>query len=156
MTKPAVATRWVRQEEAHGCGIACIAMLAGWDYWRARAEFVAVYGETRARTLDGGGGITYPEIDAVLAERAGLAVARHWQGSRENRRKPWPVPPWAAAHLVQVVLPGGGHFVVLLRNGTVLDPATEAHRTLASYAEVSFIAAVAPVGVPAIYRQEAA
>lgn len=32
--------RWVKQEDAHGCGVACLAMVAGEPYERVRALFV--------------------------------------------------------------------------------------------------------------------
>jgi ABC-type bacteriocin/lantibiotic exporter with double-glycine peptidase domain len=42
--------RWVKQKDAHGCGVACLAMVAGESYERVRAHFVDQgLGEGRGR-----------------------------------------------------------------------------------------------------------
>lgn len=152
MASGVVNIRHVAQAEPYGCGVACLAMLAGWSYAEARRRYVAIYGEKRAAVLQTGAGVTYVEVDTVLAEAAGLAVARQWKPWADNpTRKPWPCLPWADAHLVQVMVPSGGHFVVLLRDGSVLDPARGPEPVrLEAYADVQFVAAVVPVGLPAL------
>lgn len=129
----------VRQEHSHECGIACIAMVAGLTLEQARAAYDAVYPDGRANGRAVSTGITYVELDAVLA-KLGLATARLWAGPKDNRHTPWPPAPFADTHIEQRICSNGAHFVVVLRDGSVLDPAGS------SMAEsVSFLAAVTRV-----------
>jgi hypothetical protein len=137
--------RHARQEDPYGCAIACVAMLTG-----------ATYGELRAEYLDGlppsnfahrrplvDCGTTHPCTDGLLARR-GFAVARVWVSGFNAS----PVPdPWADAHMVSLQLPVGQHCIVLLRDGTVLDPAKDAPGRWESYRlyPVDYVAAVVPV-----------
>lgn len=142
--------RLVRQEHSHECGIACIAMIAGLTIEQAREAFDRVYPLSRKeKGFAVTQGITYVSVDAVLAE-LGFAVARLWKPAhwcekvkQEFRpRSEWPPQPFADAHLVQVTLPAGAHFVVWLRDGTWLDPAgVQAYPN----DSIQFVAAVVPV-----------
>lgn len=136
----------VRQRQSHDCGIACLAMLLGVTLEEAGAAYDRVYPGARSRGRGVTEGLAYVELDVVLAEE-GLATARLWQGPRDNRRVPWPPAPWADLHLVQA----GTHFVVLLRDGTVLDPA-RGEASLTAYDDVQSIAAVVPTERPQISR----
>lgn len=135
----------VRQQHSHECGIACMAMVMGVSIDEARAAFDRVYPGMRQRS---GYGITQGIIDmfmdAVLAEE-GYAVARLWHGSKDNRREPWPPEPFADVHIAQAFLANGAHYIVLLADGTVLDPASPALRQWTEYTNVIALAAVVPV-----------
>jgi len=142
-----IAPALVRQRHSHDCGIACMAMVMGCSLEAAAAAFDRVYPGALARGRGVSDGITYVEIDAVLAEE-GYAIARLWRGPKDNRRRaPWPPEPFADAHVATVITGSGGHFVVLLKDGAVLDPATDERRTLrhAAYVEVQDVAAVVPL-----------
>lgn len=148
----------VRQEDANGCGPACLAMVTGRgyrevrDWFRVRAwqnadehgrhltdaarEAVEPHDFTRR-------GITHWEIERYLAEH-GYASALRWQEARLGEaRGSWPIAPFADSHIccVQTVL--GGHFVVWLPDGRVLDPA-KGETTLAdpTYCGVMYIMGV--------------
>lgn len=137
------AVRHVRQEDPYGCGVACIAMLAGLTYAEARQAYSAQYGEDRAAVIREGRGMVNVEADAVLA-RLGFAVARRHRGVEDASH--WPPQPWGSAHLATVLLPTGGHFVVVLADGSVLDPAADpTPRRWGDFGEVFDIAAVVPV-----------
>ena len=56
--------------------------------------------------------------------------------------EPWPCEPWADVHICSVESPAGAHAIVLLRDGTVLDPMTPEPRRLSDYAKVESITAV--------------
>ena len=137
----------VRQEHSHECAIACLAMVAGCSLDDARQAYDWVYPGKR----DGGRGVnqglTEVELDVVLAE-CGYATARLYLGVKSNRRAVWPPEPWSDVHIACVNLVNGGHFVVLLGDGTVLDPMADEPRTLdhPSYMGVQHIAAVVPTG----------
>lgn len=78
-------------------------------------------------------GMTHYEWFEALA-RLGFAVQFIFQREQKlgnAERQQWPLAPWAPAHIVQV----GNHYVVLLLDGTVLDPAlpAELRRPLSDY-----------------------
>lgn len=132
--------KWVRQEDAFGCGVACMAMLMGCSYAEAKARYCAIYPNREALTTSG---ITGWEVDAVTAAY-GLARARGWKWVAESRGLPWPPPPSAFADLVMVVLPAGAHFIVRLPDGRVLDPARPGVWTLDDFADVMEVCAIVP------------
>lgn len=137
--------RWVRQEEPHGCGLAALAMLTGQTYAATRADFVACL-RLEAEVADGlfeRHGHSFFEWDMYLTER-GYAVARKFLWLRKWKRAPWPCEPFGRVHLceVQHSLQHCGHMVVMLADGTVLDPATAEPKRLADYWRVNSVAAV--------------
>ena len=126
----------VQQEEVYGCGIACLAMVTSKTYQEVCSWFKADRFQT---------GLTWWDIDGYLAEH-GLAVARRWPTTQnENEpleREVWPLEPWADLHICQVRTPAMAHFVVMLANGTCLDPATPEPKKLSDYESVDNITAV--------------
>lgn len=87
--------------------------------------------------------------DAYLQEH-GYAVSRllHFDRVRERERGGvWPPVPWTAVHLCEVVVPGAriGHMVVMLGDGTVLDPLCPEPMRLSAYDTVHSVAAVVKV-----------
>lgn len=128
----------VPQEDANGCGPACLAMVTGVTYREARdwfrcrawqnaqkdgrvlndAEKEAVEPHDFARL-----GITHFGIEHYLSEH-GFAYARMFTTRRPDEpREPWPPAPIAAAHICAFQMTTGTHYVVWLRDGRVLDPA---------------------------------
>lgn len=146
MSPVVMGPRLVRQEASHECGIACMAMVMGVSLEDARGAYDAVYPGGRAKGRGVTEGITDVELDVVLAE-CGFATARLYSGGKK-RRAVWPPEPWADAHIATVILVNGGHYVVLLRDGTVLDPMADDPRTLRHphYISVNSVAAVVPTG----------
>lgn len=128
---------WVKQEHDHGCGAATFAMLTNRTYAGAVATI-----KTHDRWHEGG--VTHFTIDQYLAED-GFAVARRFTHVDGVARDIWPVEPFAEAHYCTVSSAMGTHFVVLLRDGTVLDPADPRPRRLTDYERVWNIAAVTPI-----------
>lgn len=114
-------TKWVGQLDSNGCGIACLAMIVGKSYEEVRSE---------VRYYDGSG-LHDHIIDSYLADN-GFAVARkhevcHWAQEKygRKRREKWPPEPFADVHLVMVescMEPYRTHYLVMLRDGTTLDP----------------------------------
>lgn len=147
---PSEARGWIHvelwpQEHPMECGIACMAMVMGVSLDDSRAAFDRVYPGARAKGRGVTEGITNTEIDIVLAE-CGYAVSRLYCGTKDNRRDPWPPEPFADLHIAQVAMSNGGHFVVLLRDGTVLDPQHGVTRIDdPRYGAVQNVAAVVPL-----------
>ena len=148
--------RLIRQRHSHDCAIASLAMVMGVSLDEARAAFERVYPGATAKGQAVTEGITHWETDNVLAEE-GFAICRIWCGAKGNRYEPWPPPPFADVHLVQVVLVNGGHVVVLLRDGTVLDPAQDAPTTLADprFVAINYVAGVVRIAKPELTRTRA-
>lgn len=128
---------WVKQEDSHGCGIACLAMVTGKTYTEIRSWF--------KRPDFSKEGVTFYEVDHYLTEH-GYAVARKWQVTqneeRNKRRDIWPALPFADVHICSVRNEHSQHFVVMLADGMVLDPLFNTPRTLADYVEVCNVAAI--------------
>jgi len=127
----------VQQEEPYGCGIACLAMVIGKTYQDVRSWF-------KNEKFDRG--ISTWELDMYLCEH-GYAVARKYpltQNVVTNQpRDVWPVEPWADVHIWQVrTLSNTSHFIVLLRDGTVLDPFDGNRKSFGDYQMIENITAI--------------
>lgn len=128
----------VRQEDAHGCGVACLAMVTGLRYLTVRSWFrVRAWQNARAdgRQLDEAAsdeieahdftrvGLTHFEIEHFLADHH-HAVARKFATNQfREPRNPWPPEPFAEAHICSMTMVSGFHYVVWLPDGRVFDPA---------------------------------
>jgi len=134
--------RHVAQEHPYGCVVACFAMVTGLTYAESAREL----------GFDPSGhGLTLFVWQEALA-RHGFAVQflfqRKQTESNTPRRSCWPIAPWAPAHFVQV----RDHSIVMLRDGSILDPAIHlqscAGRRLSDYSAdaISQIAGIFPVG----------
>lgn len=124
--------KWVGQEDPRGCVLAALAMLTGQTYAQVKAGFA-----------DWAGGISLMFDGFTYLAEHGYAVAPkyiHYHPLKQNR-DPWPVEPFADVHLCEVIT-SQAHAVVLLRDGTVLDPNTRNLKKLGDYVKVNVIAGV--------------
>jgi hypothetical protein len=122
----------VLQEDAYGCGLACIAMVTGQTYQAVLADFT--YRDH---------GITDWSLRDYLGDKGYATIWKHpCRMSTNTMRENWPPALWADVHIAQVYLPAGGHFIVVLRDGTVLDPATTQPRRWEDYPNVGNIGAI--------------
>ncbi len=126
---------WVAQEHENGCVIASLSMVTGMTYKQVQQSFKVKVER----------GVHDDETDAWLAEH-GFAVARKERRYKPGKcnRSPWPPAPFADLHLV-VVKEDDYHMVVMLRDGTVLDPATPGSWRLTDYGSVMWVAAVVSI-----------
>jgi hypothetical protein len=123
--------QWIASEERRGCGIACCAMLTGQSYIQTRSWFGDRTGE---------GGICYWEIDNFLG-RHGYAVIRKMQS--DIHMDHWPQKPFAKSHYCVVYLvDGSSHFVVMLEDGTVLDPDDSKPKHLSAWSSIESVTGV--------------
>lgn len=118
----------VQQQDRFGCVVACLATILGRSYEDVRSEIG-----------DPGRGLTDGTWSEFLANQ-GYAVQHLYRVDQltQAKRSVWPAAPWAPVHLCLVDAGGpGGHLVVMLPDGTVLDPARFGPPvTLAAYASV--------------------
>lgn len=121
--------RHVRQEDPCGCVVASLAMIAGKSY----SEVLDLYPFVRTENK----GLSELYINHFCNEH-GFAIQTKYCYVPDNRKRTvWPVEPWAEAHICMVTTHSNTtHAVVMLRDGTVLDPATEVPKRLADYKEV--------------------
>lgn len=150
----------VRQEDAYGCGVACLAMITGTPYREVRAWFrERAWQNARhdGRVLEGAAretvephdftrwGLDHFVMEHYLAEH-GYATARLFAMAWPDGPRPvWPPAPFAPAHLAQVRTPIGGHYVVWLPDGRVLDPAA-GETTLGTFREIEHVLGVCRMG----------
>lgn len=128
---------WVRQEDVWGCTVAALAMLTGQTYATVKAELGFTFDQP-------GQGVAVHDCDQYLAEH-GYAVARKYPFLYGHKRAVWPVEPFSALHLCQVIVAEaspGAHMVVMLADGAVLDPLTPLPQRLTAYHRVHNVAAV--------------
>jgi hypothetical protein len=132
--------KWVHQEDDFGCAFACLAMITGQTYEHVKHELIECYHK----------GITDEVIDEYLADK-GYFIARRkrfvqWRGNKEG----W-AAPFAPVHLVAVLCSYEAeteHVVVMLKDGTVLDPTSQQPKQLSDYVRVMYVAGVVkPRGV---------
>ncbi len=134
---------WVKQEDAHGCGLAVLAMLTGKTYESVKSDFVKL--TKRPPESFGERGINHIQLDAYLA-RCGFAISRSGQydSFTNKKRRVW--PPRAIHDFnyceVEQAATGNWHFVVLLRDGSILDPLMPDIRYYSDYKRIASIAGV--------------
>ena len=131
------AVRHVRQEDVNGCCVACLAMVTDRSYAEVRAYFIGV-----GKTFEGeGGGIHEYDAESYLSDH-GFAFTRKYRWIGNNRPRPqWPAQSFAPVHILGV-RGGGAHAIVLLPDGTVLDPFHAEPRALADYPDVAYMIGV--------------
>jgi hypothetical protein len=146
-----MTVRHVSQEDPCGCVVAALAMVTGRSYEEVKAYFIGCDFQTE--------GISHDDAMTYLGDTGYATQRRYWPlpywvpdaktfewemqregGLVQARRKPWPCAPWAPAHLMGIN--GGRHCVVLLRDGTVLDPNQDAPRRIEDVGHVSYILGV--------------
>lgn len=87
-------------------------------------------------------GLYYGDEQWLLGEH-GYA----WRTRFKNSGGPWPPEPFAPVHIVQVEQPSGSyHFVVMLADGTVLDPLGDEPTSLDAWPRIVNVLGVWHVG----------
>lgn len=136
-----MTVHWVAQEDSRGCTLAALAMVMGRTYADVKAEILAEHPERDFSER----GINYMDGDQLLAHW-GYATARLFRYYVSHHREVWPPAPFAEVHMCEVECSptSAGHSVVMLADGTVLDPLTPETRRLTDYHKVNSVAAVVP------------
>jgi hypothetical protein len=131
--------QWVKQEEAMGCGVACLAMVLNEDYFTARLRFKRQDFTSK--------GMLHLTLDRRVAE-AGFSIQRLYPG----KGKSWPPLPFAPVHICRVRVPGAKgrflgsfHYVVMDKDGVVFDPSWEEQFIPHDYPRVLDVAGLFPV-----------
>lgn len=125
----------VKQEHAGGCGPATLAMILCMSYEKACEWLQDSPVRSRSKTIDwDNDGISHIDLDYCL-NKAGWYHQRTYKSWEPKDN--WPPKPFAPIHYVQVGQPSGNsHFVVMLKDGRVLDPLLDDEQDLDSYLEV--------------------
>ena len=113
-------TAYVAQPNGYGCAIACVAMIAGRTYDEMETWFVD-QGLARERMEKG----LLDQIWREALDRLGFVyVQRYRCDPFVNRcdRPAWPPAPFAPIHVCCALVAAGSHAIVLLADGSVLDP----------------------------------
>lgn len=134
--------RYVAQPNGYGCAIACVAMIVGKTYEEMEA-WLAEQGMTRERMASG----LYAHIYLEALDRHGFAYAQRYRCDPfTNRcdRPAWPPAPFAPIHLCCTNVAVGSHAVVMLADGSVLDPWNRERTSLAhpDYLQVTQVTGV--------------
>ena len=124
----------VLQQDPLGCLGATMAMVLGITY-EAACDLMG--GRPREKHS------FYCDVWDQTLEDNGWAVCRRWVTKQPGnvKRDPWPLEPWADLHECEVQT-SMIHSVLLLRDGTVLDPLTPEPKRLSDYNGVLSMAAL--------------
>lgn len=136
--------RLVRQKQPFGCTAASLAMILGCTYEEAASKLAT---DPSIFDTQGSG---YHVMESQLVNH-GFAVSRKWRIFQpgNQQREQWPCEPFAALHWCEVIAgQRGGHAVIMLNDGTVLDPMSDEPKRLTDYSEVNFVAAIIPLAQP--------
>lgn len=130
----------VAQKHTYGCVVAALAMVLGVTYDAALSLL------SPDKDPDWNHGFDFMAFDSVLVDH-GYAVARKFRYTRDNaERQPWPPQPWGELHMALVrCTQNTSHAVVMLADGTILDPLTPTPRKLSDYVAVDNVAAITPL-----------
>lgn len=128
----------IRQEHKWGCQVAVAAMILGVTYSTALGYY--------PNHPDDSEGFPTYTLETILCEN-GYAIARKFKvrtGFRNEERPVWPPEPFSDIHWCQVQTIQGAHAVIMLKDGTVIDPACDKRTSLLDpdYISVSSVAAV--------------
>lgn len=148
---------WVKQEDVMGCVPACLAMLTGKTYkevanflipklgWWDGAEYrigISNFSEHGVEMI--GQGLRFlTDNGYAVQQKNSSAYANYDQVAN------WPPAPWAPAHLCMVST-SQSHAVVMLADGTVLDPLSPEPRRLSDYSAVQVVIGVFRVAAPSV------
>lgn len=129
----------IRQKDSLGCAIACAAMIVGCTYEESREAIVPNWD---GKIPPGG-----YEVWQFIKSRGFDVVCQreHFFAARDDKSALWPPEPFADVHLVSLKTHGAGYFnhsVVMLRDGTILDPDCDEPRRMSDYLHIEQISAV--------------
>lgn len=118
----------VEQLDKMGCGMACLAMVTGQTYADVKAHFNGNFAD----------GLIDFALQQYLAEHGYATAIKYPHYMPTNtKRDIFPPEPFADVHLVAA----DGHIMVMLRNGTIIDPAPSRPepRTINQYTHVYYV-----------------
>jgi hypothetical protein len=130
-------TKRVQQEHKHGCAVAAMAMVTGKSYAEVFSAFDPEHYDFERHGLS-----HFPIADYLAGEGYALRKFTRCDQRLNVTREPWPVEPFTDVHICEVVNSVMCHMVVMLGDGTVLDPAVEGPRRLSDYLAVHYVAGV--------------
>lgn len=126
---------WVGQEDRKGCGVACAAMLAGVSYQEAKRYFREQQPDAGEREVDTRAVLEY--LSRHGWEKCGYRTFKY-NSETGKFDDPGHEPIEGADVTLCVILPSmiTAHAVVMLPDGTVLDPARCSPARLSDYPKV--------------------
>lgn len=132
----------ITQKHNRGCGVACLAMITGKSYDEILEDCEAAWDEQT--------GLYTNIVDAYLWDH-GYALRKYYSNNnwQKIKRDPWPIKPFTDIHLVHLrvyELASCEHFVIMSRDGTVLDPKLGHKPSLADYYNIYSISGIYYVG----------
>lgn len=144
MIKP----RYVRSKLPNSCVVGCLAMVTGQtfdqtlrgmtEYWQESGQFEGVGDDM---------------FEAYLCQRGyALQYIHHEYTPTFTLRTIWPPEPFAPIHVCDV-FDEGMHAIVMLEDGTIMDPNDRKRRRLADYHRVFSVCGIWKVTHPLVVPQ---
>ena len=126
-------TTRIKQEHKNGCGAASLAMITGVSYADVIKHFSTIDFDKD--------GLIFDALIAFLVDN-GFAVApkfKYFSVVNSPGRNPWPPEPFADIHFCNVLVyekSPMSHIVVMLKDGTILDPLIDNISKISDYFKV--------------------
>jgi hypothetical protein len=135
MEKP---IKYVKATLTNSCVPACLAMVTGKTLNRVVKE-IHEYWENEGRYE----GVDDYIVDQYLSKN-GYARVNHEYEPNKLLIKKWPIKPYAPIHIVDVWSsnPPGMHAVIMLKDGTILDPSNKRIKDVSQYQRVFAITGI--------------
>jgi hypothetical protein len=141
---PSAEVSYVAQPNGYGCAIACVAMIVGKSYDEVEAWLVA-NGCSPTRYQRG----LWDGIYQTILARHGFSYVQRYKFDAVSQQVhvAWPPAPFAPVHIVCTCVSAGWHAVVMLADGSVLDPFKRERTSLAhpDYTDVSSVTGFYPM-----------
>ncbi len=132
----------VFQNDEHGCGVACIAMITGVPYESVRGQTTVNLAEN---------GLTNHEIQRLLL-LYGYHACHVWRGEANLGKDIWPLKFMHGTVIANVTpnlkIEHERHWIVITKRGKVLDPERKhigRFETLDSYGKVNMFLSIQPM-----------
>lgn len=110
--------KFIKQEQSHGCLIACIAMVMNWGYWDVAQFFVNDFTKS---------GVPLHKGATFLAENGYSIVSKETPHKcHRDFARDWMMEPFAPNHIIEFFqftdTPKESHVVVMDAKGKIFDP----------------------------------
>ena len=109
--------QYIQSEEEHACVIACLAMIVGKSFREVFSEMERYWkNEGQFEGTD-----DYAWMAYLSARGYAIQDIDHEYSPEDRLIDPWPLKPFAPIHIL-FVYSEGPHAVIMLSDGTILDP----------------------------------
>jgi len=139
--------KYVETQQENGCVIACVAMITGQTFKQTLVGFEEFW--NNEGKLEGTG--DEPFFQYLSARGYAMQHVSHDYRPEDKLIEPWPLKPWAPIHTLDVYSEGP-HAVVMLHDGTILDPNDRHIKSIDEYHRVYAMQGIWKIGLGKLFN----